>query len=92
MEKKSNEGNEEAHDQLPSDKTLKDKIHKHLSNIDDKISEDDLKNINTSTGIEAPEAIPQQNSGEINTDKEKSADDDESYPKKEMPTSWDING
>lgn len=91
MEKNTNK-EQDDHDQLPSDKALKDKIHTHLSNIDDTISADDLKNINTSTGTENSIVIPDENSRENNIDEDKDLNDENIKPKKEMPTSWDING
>lgn len=60
------------------DKVTKDKIDKHLRDIDDKISEDDIKNIKTN--ITAPPDLANDAGG--------TNEDDE--PNKEVPSSWEI--
>ncbi len=96
MEKKSNTPTGDSHNQLPSDEATRNKINKHLSDINDTISEEDMKNINTSTGAQNSTVIPAEKTDEkedadedIEDDKRSNEDDDEN-PKKEMPTSWDI--
>lgn len=84
----------EDHDGPPQDEVTKNKIDKHLSDINSTISEQDIKNINTSTGRENIHATPHREPGEedeINNDEdENDNDDDERKP--EMPTAWDIKG
>ncbi len=102
MAKKSN-NLEDDHNQLPSDEATKRKIDKHLSDINDTISEEDMKNINTSTGIEnssvgadettheKQETHEREAEGTEKRGNEKGIDQgDEEEPKKEMPSSWDI--
>lgn len=96
MKEKSNTPTGDSHNQLPSDEATRNKINKHLSDINDTISEEDMKNINTSTGTQNSTVIPGGNTDEkkdadekIEDDKTPNDDDDEK-PKKEMPTSWDI--
>ena len=75
--------NKEAHDQPPQDIDTKSKIDKHLSDINDTISEDDLKKINTSTHTGESSAMPEEESSEQNGEEE---------PHKESPSSWEIMG
>ncbi|CAN5249366.1 hypothetical protein BH09BAC2_BH09BAC2_23170 [soil metagenome] len=75
------------HDQLPSDKATKDKIDKHLSDINDTISEEDMENINTGTGRENEPLPIHEKEDKIVTEDEEG---DVEKPKKEMPTVWDI--
>ena len=89
MEKKSNKSPEDSHDLPPQDEVTKNKIDKHLSDIDDTISEQDIKNINTSTGAAAP-------TGHVH-DKEEAdeilkEDNNDDKPDKEAPSSWEILG
>jgi hypothetical protein len=83
----------DAHDQPPQDETTKNKIDKHLSDIDDTISEQDIKNINTSTGTDT-DAMAKERLHDIDEANEimknPSKDDDE--PEKEAPSSWEILG
>ncbi len=96
MEKKSNTPTGDSHNQLPSDEATRNKINKHLRDINDTISEEDMKNINTSTDTQNSTVIPQENTdekedaGEKTEDDKRSNDNDDEKPKKEMPTSWDI--
>ena len=85
MEKKSHS---DDHNQLPSDEVTRNKINKHLSDIDDTISEEDIKNINTVTGTETNAAKPVKN------EEPKKEDDDkpDEEPEKEAPTPWEILG
>ena len=78
MDDKSKKSHTDDHDQLPSDEITRKKIDEHLSNIDDTISEQDIKNINTST---ASTTIP---------DKKDADEDKEEETKREMPNTWDI--
>lgn len=82
MEKKSHS---DDHNQLPGDEVTRNKINKHLSDIDDTISEEDIKNINTVTGSENVADNPEENTGQ----KER---EDNSYeePKKEAPSPWEL--
>ena len=81
MEQKPNNSGQGSHNQLPSDETTRNKIDKHLSDIGDTISEEDMQNINTNTSEATRDA--KKNPGEGGAKKE-----DE--PKKEMPSTWDI--
>ncbi len=87
MEKKSHS---DDHNQLPSDEATRNKINKHLSDIDDTISEEDLKNINTVTGTENVASEPDEKKDEKEEEKDRKNDDDE--PEKEAPTPWEILG
>ncbi len=87
MDNKLNKPLDDDHDQPPQDEATKNKIDKHLSDENDTISEEDIKNINTSTGKENIKVIPHKDADEedeINDD----TDDDE--PEKEAPTPWEI--
>ncbi len=88
MDNKSNKPSEDDHHQLPSNDAIRNKIDKHLSDKDDTISEEDMKNINTSTGVENAPIVSHTDPDEENLIDKK--DDEEEDPKKEMPTSWDI--
>ena len=85
MEKKSHS---DDHNQLPSDEVTRNKINKHLSDIDDTISEEDIKNINTVTGTETNAAKAVKN---VEPKKEDDDKPDEE-PEKEAPTPWEILG
>ena len=89
MDNNSNKPLGQDHDGPPQDDATRKKIDKHLSDIDDKISEEDIRNINTSTGAEN-EPIPHRNVDE--EIKELTKDDDEDEPKKEAPSPWEILG
>lgn len=73
-----------------SDDITKSKIDRHLHDIKDEISEEDIKNISTDISSTATarreEEIKKQPAPAENKDKKK----DEDEPKNEMPTSWDI--
>ena len=88
MEKKSNNLPDDAHDLPPQDEATKNKIDKHLSDIDDTISEEDLKNINTDTGTAAPTDNTHdiEEADEIMNEKTNDEDD----PEKEAPSAWEI--
>ena len=90
MAKKSNNPPDEAHDLPPQDEVTKNKIDKHLSDIDDTISEQDIKNINTSTNAAAPTGHVHDKEEADEILKEDNNDDDE--PDKEAPSSWEILG
>ena len=80
----------EAHDLPPADKTTREKIDKHLSDIDDTISEQDIKNVNTDT-VAAPAGDKQddvEEAEEIIKDKKEEDED----PEPEAPTPWEILG
>lgn len=91
MEKKLNIPPDEAHDQPPQDEVTKNKIDKHLSDINDTISEQDIRNINTSTGTDS-DAMAKEHLHDINEADEiiKEKPDDE--PEKEAPSPWEILG
>jgi hypothetical protein len=88
MAKKSNNPPDDAHDLPPQDEVTKNKIDKHLSDIDDTISEQDIRNINTDTGAVPP-------SGHVH-DKEEADEilkqkiDDTDEPDEEAPSAWEI--
>ncbi|MDB5198377.1 MAG: hypothetical protein JWO92_340 [Chitinophagaceae bacterium] len=90
MENKPNKPLDNAHDQPPQDETTKNKIDKHLSDIHDTISEEDLQNINTSTGAAAPGDNAHDKTEADEILKKDNTDDDE--PEKEAPTPWEILG
>ena len=71
-----------------TDGTTKNKIDRHLHDVNDTISEKDIKNINTdiSSG-EIPGAVEKKNQDKDEKDEQK---EDKDQPKDEMPTSWDI--
>jgi len=83
MDKKSTKSHTDDHNQLPSDEVTRNKIDKHLSDIDDTISEEDIKNINTVTGTESNAARSAEN-------EKPNKEDDE--PEEEAPTPWEILG
>ena len=88
MAKKTNNPLDEGHNQPPQDEVTKNKIDKHLSDIDDTISEEDMKNINTVTGSEAVQdrAFDKEEADEIINEKS----DDDNEPDKEAPSAWEI--
>lgn len=90
ISKKSLEDND--HDLPPSDDTLRNKIDKHLSDKDDTISEEDLKNIKTSTGRENIVAVPHREKDEQDEINDEEKDKDDIEPDKEAPSSWEILG
>ncbi|HUS00214.1 MAG TPA: hypothetical protein VMY77_00720 [Chitinophagaceae bacterium] len=91
MGKKSNNPHDDAHDQPPRDEVTKNKIDKHLSDIDDTISEQDIKNINTGTGADTSVPNHKHDIDEANEIiKDGRNEDDE--PEKEAPSSWEILG
>lgn len=90
MDDKSKKSHTDDHHQPPSDETTRNKIDKHLSDIDDKISEEDIKNINTQTGAAAPGDNRHDKTEADEIMKEQSKDDDE--PEKEAPTPWEVLG
>ena len=92
MENKPDSPLDKSHNRPPQDEVTKNKIDKHLSDIDDTISEDDLKNINTNVGVDTTTQAKENEhdideADEIMKDK---PDDDE--PEKEAPSSWEILG
>ncbi len=89
MENNIKKLNEDDHDQPPQDEATRNKIDKHLSDINDTISEEDIKNINTSTGRENIPPVSHKSPDEENEIDDEPNDDDEE-PKEEMPTAWDI--
>lgn len=88
MQTKLNKSHSDDHHQPPSDEATRNKIDKHLSDIDDTISEEDIKNINTTTGSENEIAKTHRPVDEETIVEKKDDEDDE--PKKEMPTTWDL--
>ena len=92
MDIKNNNLPEEDHDMPPQDEQTKNKIDKHLSDINDTISEQDIKNINTSTGKENIPPVSHRDPDEENQVNKNDPDEDDDEPKEEMPTAWDIKG
>lgn len=90
MDDKSKHSHTDDHNQLPSDEVTRNKIDKHLSDIDDTISEEDIKNINTVTGAKNDDDITDKNADEENEIDRDDKDDEE--PEKEAPTPWEILG
>ncbi len=91
MDDKSKKSHTDDHNQLPSDEVTRNKIDKHLSDIDDTISEEDIKNINTVTGAENNPAETHNHADEENEINKDDKDDDDE-PEKEAPTPWEILG
>ncbi len=77
---------EENNEHEFSDKATREKIDKHLSDINDKISEEDIRNVNTN--ITSGES--EENEVEIANDKPvtNSIPPDEEVP--EIPSTWDL--
>ncbi|HEV8079864.1 MAG TPA: hypothetical protein VGP43_04070 [Chitinophagaceae bacterium] len=90
MEKNIEKSHEDDHDLPPQDEATRNKIDKHLSDINDTISEEDLKNVNTSTGREKTPAVSHKEADEENEIDDEPNDDDDDELKEEMPTAWDI--
>lgn len=90
MEKNSNKPLDEAHDQPPQDEVTRNKIDKHLSDESDTISEEDMKNINTSTGAGTPVANHKHDKDEA--DEILKDGNNEADPEREAPTPWNILG
>jgi hypothetical protein len=88
MEKKPDNLPGNDHDLPPSDEVTRNKIDKHLSDINDTISEEDMKNINTKTGDENVPTKTHRPADEENQVDKIDSDDDE--PEKESPTPWEI--
>ena len=88
MAKKTKKPIDDAHNQPPQDETTKNKIDKHLSDINDTISEQDIKNINTSTGTETTADHRHDIDEADEIINEKTGEDDE--PEKEAPSAWEI--
>ena len=88
MDDKSKHSHTDDHNQLPSDEVTRNKIDKHLSDIDDTISEEDLKNINTVTGAKNDDTTDKH------ADEKNEIEDDNEDEKldKEAPTPWEILG
>jgi len=74
------------------DEATQDKIHKHLMDINDTISEQDIKNIKTD--ISSPEPAPDKDYNQASKDLENQhpakAEDKASDGKDDMPTSWNV--
>jgi hypothetical protein len=93
MEQKPDKLPEDSHDRPPQDEVTKNKIDKHLSDIDDTISEEDIKKINTNIGIDGT-AQARENEHDIDEADEIMKDNpgEEADPEKEAPSSWEILG
>lgn len=81
---------EDPHDGPPQDKSTKDKIDKHLSDINDTISEQDIKNINTNMGTSRPAGDHHHDIEEADEILKQKPEDDEPQP--EAPSPWKILG
>lgn len=93
MDDKSKRSHTDDHHQPPSDEATRNKIDKHLSDEKDTISEEDLKNINTSTGTDTTTLANENLHEKAEADdimKDHTKDDDE--PEKEAPTPWEVLG
>lgn len=91
MENKSNRPLDDDHDLPPQDDVTKNKIDKHLSDINDTISEQDIRNINTSTRADTPLADHRHDKDEADEIIRDGKNEDEE-PDKEAPSSWEILG
>jgi hypothetical protein len=69
--------------------TTREKIDRHLRDINDKISEEDIQHIGTDPTPENPIII---NDGiiEIPEEKKEDSSSDEDEPDKEAPSAWEI--
>lgn len=91
MQQNSKKSHTDDHNLPPSDDTARNKIDKHLSDINDTISEEDIKNMNTGTGKQGDTITPSDNKhdkAEADEILKNAVDDDE--PEKEAPTPWEI--
>ena len=71
-----------------TDGTTKNKIDRHLHDVNDTISEKDIKNINTDiSSSEIPDKIDKEDKDKNEKDEHK---EDKDQTKDEIPTSWDI--
>lgn len=79
------------HDQPPQDEATRKKIEKHLSDENDTISEEDMKNINTSTGTDTTSLVKDREHDvrEANEILQEKPDEDDE-PNKEAPSPWEI--
>lgn len=91
MEKKAGKPLDDAHDLPPQDEATKKKIDKHLSDESDTISEQDIKNINTSTGTGMPDENHRHDIDEADEIIEEKSSEDED-PEEEAPSAWEIMG
>ena len=93
MDNKPNKPLGDDHDLPPQDEVTKNKIDKHLSDINDTISEQDIKNINTSTGTDG-DALAKEHLHDINEADEiiKDGKNEADEPDEEAPSSWEILG
>ena len=95
MQNNIEKSHEDDHDLPSSDEATRNKIDKHLRDINDTISEDDIKNMNTSTGRENIPPVSHRDADEEDLIDDSIKQDDEGdndEPKEEMPTAWDIKG
>ena len=90
MDDKSKKSHTDDHHQPPSDEVIRNKINKHLSDESDTISEEDMKNINTSTGATVSDNHKHDKTEADEIMKDHTKDDDE--PEKEAPTPWEVLG
>ncbi len=93
MQQNPDKSHSDDHDLPPNDEAARNKIDKHLSDINDTISEEDIKNMNTGTGGEKGPVTPGNHSHDkteadeiLNDD----TNDDDDEPEKEAPTPWEI--
>ena len=80
---------DDDHDMPPQDETTKDRIGKHLSDINSTISEEDMKNINTDTGATPPADNRHDKDEADEIIKHDDKKDDEEL-EREAPSPWTI--
>jgi len=94
MQQNPDKSHSDDHDLPPSDEAARNKIDKHLSDINDTISEEDIKNMNTGTGGEkGPVTTGIHSHDKTEADEilnDGTNDDDDDEPEKEAPTPWEI--
>lgn len=95
MANKSNKLQTDSHNQQPFDEVTRNKIDKHLKDINDTISEEDIKNINTEilpSGDETTTIDKQEidDVSEVDKDGKNDNDKDDEEPQEESPSSWEI--
>ena len=92
MDNKSNKPLGEDHDLPPQDEATKNKIDKHLSDINDTISEEDIRNINTSTSTDPDALLKEHLHDKDEADEILKEKPEEEDPDAEAPTPWNILG
>lgn len=89
-------GQDETTEKITPDEKTTMKVHQHLSDINDVISDQDIKNVNTDFNEEGAKELEQKDSsGEEKNDNEDDKDKEEKKDKNEaipIVTPWNILG